>query len=184
MFFSPLVVSRDLVKPGFSIPLTRHTSTTIFISYFFFSGFLTARCWVGASGLPSLWWCLQTGCGRYADDPTLICEHWGPSSMASAAEATPWHFMPLVSWCINPNSLLGSQSPFRTAGKRAMLLLGEEVDAEHRIGRYSTLSVIHGPDGLPFFPWGMLSSHGSGPFARLPLPMALESKQTHFTAKL
>lgn len=29
VFFPPLVVSRDLVKPQFSIPLTRHTLVTI-----------------------------------------------------------------------------------------------------------------------------------------------------------
>lgn len=52
--------------------------------------------------------------------------------MTSAAEASTWHFMPLVPWCVNPNSLLGSQSPFRTSGKIAMLLLREEMYAEHR----------------------------------------------------
>lgn len=63
----PLVVSRDLVKPQFSIPLTRHTLVTV-MSYSFLSGSLTARRWVGASGLLSLWGSLQTGCGRYVGD--------------------------------------------------------------------------------------------------------------------
>lgn len=52
--------------------------------------------------------------------------------MASAAAASAWHFMPLVFWYIKPNALLGSPSPLRTAGKIAILILGEEVYAEHR----------------------------------------------------
>lgn len=131
-FFFSLVVSRDLVKPQFSIPLTGHTLVTIL------------------SPIPSCLDLLQPGVGLghlacwasgevcrlavAAMQVTAPASYhlwpWGLSSMASAASA--WHFWPLVFWCINPNPLLGSPSPFRTAGKIATLLLGEEVYAEHR----------------------------------------------------
>lgn len=133
LFFFSSVVSRDLVKPQFSIPLTGHTLVTVISPIPSFLDFLQPG--IGLGHLAC--WASEEVCrlAVAAMQVTAPAPHhlwpWGLSSMASAAAASAWHFRPLVFWHINPNSLLGSPSLFRTAGKIA-ILLGEEVYAEHR----------------------------------------------------
>lgn len=133
-FFPPLVVSRDLVKPQFSIPSTGRTLVTIIAPILSFLDFLQPG--VGLGHLAC--WASGEVC-RLAVTAMQVTSpaphhlwHWDLSSMASAAAASAWHFMPLVFWCIKPNALLGSPSPLRTTGKITILILGEEVYAEHR----------------------------------------------------
>lgn len=153
--FSPLVVSRDLVKPRFSIPLTRHTSTTILSPIFSFLDF--SQPGVGLGHLV---------CQASGDVCRLAvgAMQMTPLPSVSTGALLLWHQLlkqlPGISCLWFPGAsiqipclglrVLSEQlerEPGFSLGRRCML------NTEHRIGHYSTLSIIHGPDGLPFFPW-------------------------------